>query len=103
MRGDFLGQAYVEWQDLEVGRELSFNLVQREGVRGGSVRGTIKLLVGEPVFDVIEKEEEIVSKVSAAPDMAAGGMHYEKAVYGVAGERKEVGGTRSRLAFTGNF
>lgn len=94
MRGDFLGQAYVEWEDLEVGRELNFDLVQREGVKGGSVTGTIKLLVGEPMMDVVEEEQEIVSKVSTAPEMATGGMHYEKAVYGVAGERKEVGATR---------
>lgn len=52
MRGDFLGQAAISWQDLEIGRVLQLMLVQRTGVRGGTVKGTIHLLVGEPGAEV---------------------------------------------------
>lgn len=52
MRGDFLGQVTLSWDDLEVGRELDLALMQRKGARGKSVQGTIKLLVGEPVIEV---------------------------------------------------
>lgn len=54
MRGDFLGHALLAWDDLEIGRELDLTLVRPRGVRGGSVEGTIKLLVGEPVVEVRE-------------------------------------------------
>lgn len=49
MRGNFLGEASVDWQDLEIGQELILTLVQREGVKSGLVKGTIKLLVEDPM------------------------------------------------------
>lgn len=54
MRGDFLGHALIAWEDLEVGRELDLTLMRPTGVRGESVGGKIKLLVGEPVVEVRE-------------------------------------------------
>lgn len=59
MRGDFLGQASLAWGDLEIGRDLNLTLIQREGARDRPVEGTIRLLVGEPLPEVIEQEQRI--------------------------------------------
>lgn len=55
MRGDFLGQATVEWDDLEPGRDLNLKLMKLgKQTRGGPVKGTIKLRVGEPIVETPE-------------------------------------------------
>lgn len=94
MRGDFLGQASVAWNDLEIGRELNLALVRREGIQSGSVTGTIKLLVGEPLVEVVREEQKIVSEASASITGAAGATGiaggYEHVTHGVPAEHKEV-------------
>lgn len=66
MRGDFLGEAPLAWEDLEIGRQLDLTLRQRKNVKRGSVAGTIKLLVGEPVIDVVVDEQEQAVDTSVA-------------------------------------
>lgn len=75
MRGDFLGEANLAWEDLEIGRESDLTLLQRKGVQGGTVKGTIKLLVGEPMVEVVDEEEGIVvgNGVAAVTDQQAAG------------------------------
>lgn len=94
MRGDFLGQASVAWNDLEIGRELNLALVRREGVQTGSVTGTIKLLVGEPVVEVAREDQQVVSETSTLTTGAAGATDiaekYEHVAHDVPIERKEV-------------
>lgn len=88
MRGGFLGEASLAWEDLEVGRELNLALRQRKGVQGGSVEGTIKLLVGEPAISVVEEEQEqavgtSVAAVTSGQTMADGFVEKEvKTLYG---------------------
>lgn len=73
MRGDFLGQASIKCDDLEVGRELDLPLVQREGAHGESVRGTIRVLVGEPVVETPEEEQRLAKASLAVGTTAASG------------------------------
>lgn len=84
MRGDFLGEASVNWQDLEVGQELTLRLVQRKGVKSGSVQGTIKLLVGEPMVEAVEQQS------SPSEDSTAIVAKTEQVTTGVT-NREEVG------------
>lgn len=59
-QGDFLGQASLGWQDLDVlpgeaSRELNLTLGVREGVLARDqslVQGTLNLLVEAPVIEV---------------------------------------------------
>lgn len=56
MKGDFLGQAVLDWGDLEIGRRITRSLQQRKGVKGkGPVKGKIILIVGPPIEDVRTK------------------------------------------------
>lgn len=64
MRGDFLGQASLAWSDLEIGQDLNLSLVQREGGRGKPVNGTIRLMVGEPLPEVIEQEQSVTENAT---------------------------------------
>lgn len=100
-RGDFLGQATIAWDDLEAGRELDLTLMEREGFRSGSVKGTIKLRVGEPMIEKVENalgvgEASVVGGVAAAAaassSVAVGEKEDEKVYRGMSGEQKEVCG-----------
>lgn len=66
MRGDFLGGVSLAWEDLEIGRELDLTLVSRKGVQGGSKKGTIQLLVGEPMTEVVEEQGLAFDAVAAS-------------------------------------
>lgn len=58
MRGDFLGQATVEWDELEPGRDLNLKLMKPGRLtQGVPVKGTIKLRVGEPTKEAVETEQ----------------------------------------------
>lgn len=52
MRGNFLGEASLAWEDLEAGRHLDLTLGQRRRSHGTSVQGKIQLLVEAPVKKV---------------------------------------------------
>lgn len=95
MRGDFLGEASLAWQDLEIGREVELTLVQRTGVKGGSVKGAIKLLVGEAVTEVVSEEQasDLDAVVdTAADEQSAGSVMMEKEVGIVWGMAERVAG-----------
>lgn len=94
MQGDFLGEASVAWEDLEIGREMDLTLVRRKDVEGGSVKGTIKVLVGEPVVELVEVEQGLA--VDAAPaavdsQQSASRVTVEKQQTGGVTIEKEVG------------
>lgn len=54
MRGDFLGEAALRWEDLKDGRESKLNLVQREGIQSGPVNGTVTIFVGDPTIKLAQ-------------------------------------------------
>lgn len=104
-RGNFLGQATLAWDDLVVGRELDLTLMQREGFRSGTVKGTIKLRVGEPMVEKVEVAHGIgaasvaggvaaaaATAVTTSSTIAVGEKEDKKVYRGATGEQKEVCG-----------
>lgn len=73
----------LAWEDLEIGRELDLTLVPRKGVYGGSVKGTIQLLVGDPTTGVVEEEQGLALSATAASTisgLSASGVTVENEV-----------------------
>lgn len=61
MRGDFLGEAALRWEDFTVGRESTLNLVQRERIHSGPVQGTVTIFVGDPTIELAQNEADVSS------------------------------------------
>lgn len=58
MRGDFLGQASLDWEDLKQGRELNLILRAREKAEERSIGGILNLLVGAVKAQAIGEQQE---------------------------------------------
>lgn len=80
MRGDFLGEAMLTREDLEIGRELDLTLKERGGVHGENVQGSIKLVVGEPEAKAAQKEQRGAVDATATTEQVTGTASVKKEV-----------------------